>query len=155
MRSSSPRISTTLFVCALVASGCSAANEDQSYLGSGPAPVASAAAGQTSSNSACPPGRPPSPAQSQAQQVRAIDQRCAQLLQDGEIWQRTRKLAIQNRGEAGARMADLHSPWTKEKVVFFVDQCGPRQHKSRQQAMSRMDPRHLVQACGPAPGRAG
>jgi hypothetical protein len=48
------------------------------------------------------------------------------LQHDGEIWQRTRKLAVLNRGEAGARTADLHSPWTKENVSFYLASCNSR-----------------------------
>ncbi len=57
-------------------------------------------------------------------------QRCEQLRQDGDVWQRTRKLAVLNRGEAGGRMADLHTPWTKENVTFYLATCNSRKAKS-------------------------
>lgn len=57
-------------------------------------------------------------------------QRCEQLRQDGVVWERTRKLAILNRGEAGAQMADLHTPWTKENVAFYVASCNGRKAKT-------------------------
>lgn len=52
--------------------------------------------------------------------------RCAQLRQDGVVWERARKLAVLNRGEAGARMADLNTPWTKENVSFYLASCQSR-----------------------------
>ena len=93
---------------------------------------------------ACPPGRVPS----EAQTLRTLDQHCTKLRQEGEVWQRARKLAIQNRGEAGGRMADLHSPWSKENMTFYVDNCSPRQQKSREQTLNRLDPRQLAAQCG-------
>jgi hypothetical protein len=57
-------------------------------------------------------------------------QRCEQLRQDGDVWQRTRNLAVRNRGEAGGRMADLHTPWTKENVTFYLAACNSRKVKS-------------------------
>jgi hypothetical protein len=157
MRLSLAGVVTAVAIAGLIAGGCSAASEDQSHLGAGSLPRVKSSLDQTAAvqpaspdttvpakTVACPPGKAPTT----GQDLRTIDQRCAQLRQDGEIWQRSRKLAVQNRGEAGARMADLHTPWTKENTEFFVDQCGARQQKSREQAMSRIDPRQLTSVCG-------
>jgi hypothetical protein len=158
-----------LFICAIgmFLSACSGSTDTQNNLGAGDAAAAPAPAGaaigaggaagkvtpivtgsihgapRASGPVGCPAGKSPSPAQA----LQAIDQRCLQLRQDGEVWQRTRKLAVLNRGEAGGRMADLHSPWTKENMTFYVDQCGPRQQKSRQASLSRMDQKILAAAC--------
>jgi hypothetical protein len=155
MRLSSRGTSIPLVLCGLILSGCSAAPDDQAQLGA----KASFATFQTPTQphntaGACPPQKVsaatpgPSQVQSQAQALRTIYYRCAQLRQDGEIWQKSRNLAVKNRGEAGARMADLHTPWTKENAEFFVDECGPRQQKTRTQAMSRIGRKPAAPVCG-------
>lgn len=168
------RRAATRVICALglLVSACSGAVDTQSQLGAtdvaspaanqtmgatqpavqkAPAVLASAGAPPAGAMAAsvapaavtCPAGQGPS----RSQPLRVIDQRCSQLRQEGEVWQRTRKLAILNRGEAGARMADLHSPWTKENITFYVDQCTPRQQRNRDQVLGRLDPRQLASVC--------
>jgi hypothetical protein len=73
-------------------------------------------------------GSPPS-----AQARTTTQQRCEQLRQESDVWQRSRKLAVLNRGEAGGRMADLHTPWTKENVVFYLATCNSKKQLSRPQ----------------------
>lgn len=93
---------------------------------------------------ACPAGKAPT----QAQTLRNLDQRCTKLREEGEVWQRTRKLAVLNRGEAGGRMADLHTPWTKEVMAFYVDHCSPSHQKGRAQQLNKLDPTKLAGSCG-------
>ena len=164
MRLSVFGIVTAAAVCGLIQGGCSASTDEQNHLGAGPDPGAKALSGQPEAGLApaslasmagtrgvaavCPPGKAASPALIQAQSLRGIDQRCAQLRQDGEIWQKTRKLAIQNRGDAGARMADLHSPWTRENVAFYIGQCGTGQQRTRTQTLVRIDQKQIGSSCG-------
>lgn len=124
-----------LGVGGLLLSACSASPESQNQLG---ATATSGIAGVTASASGA-PVQPvvaaPAPittgsirsnasaASLSAPHRQTIRQRCETLRQDGDVWQRTRKLAVLNRGEAGARMADLHSPWNKENVAFYMASC--------------------------------
>lgn len=66
----------------------------------------------------------------------AVEQRCAQLRREGEVWERARKLAVASRGEAGARTADAHTPWTMENVGFYLASCTRQVAKPRPPASS-------------------
>ena len=151
------RACSTLICLVLVLSACSAAPESQTQLGatdalgnanaarsaseakspaseqavgvsSGPAASSSITTGSIRPSTAA--ASPPSGNQSSFDTTHTAKQRCEQLRQDGEVWQRTRKLAVLNRGEAGGRMADLHTPWTKENVTFYLAACNSRKAKS-------------------------